>query len=192
MDIHLQQVIMKTQQNEIIEKAAGIIMNSGVDELTIHNLADKLQIKERQLYGRLSKDDDILLILLLSLESDMVDFLKGNKQSSETPENELKILFKKLYFLFLQKPYYLDLIFDKKLKDRDESIRNSLLRIREMAEHYLTEIINKGKSENNFKATVSTKVLANKILAGFRTYMKDEQRFHEVILEMKKLKTSKD
>ena len=65
---------MKTQQNEIIEKAAGIIMNSGVDELTIHNLADKLQIKERQLYGRLSKDDDILLILLLSLESDMVDF----------------------------------------------------------------------------------------------------------------------
>ena len=183
---------MKTQQNEIIEKAAGIIRNSGLDELTIHNLADKLQIKESQLYGRLSKDDDILLILLLSLESDMVDFLKGTKQSSETPENELKILFKKLYFLFLQKPYYLDLIFDKKLKDRDESIRNSLLRIREMAENYLTEIINKGKSENNFKTTVSTKVLANKILAGFRTYMKDEQRFHEVILEMKKLKTSKD
>ena len=135
---------MKTQQSEIIEKAAGIIMNSGIDELTIHNLADKLQIKENQLYGRLSKDDDILLILLLSLESDMVDFLKGTKQSSETPENELKILFKKLYFLFLQEPYYLDLIFDKKLKDRDESIRNSLLRIREMAENYLTEIINKG------------------------------------------------
>lgn len=191
MDIHLQKVITKTQQNEIIEKAAGIIRNSGLDELTIHNLAD-LQIKESQLYGRLSKDDDILLILLLSLESDMVDFLKGTKQSSEIPENELKILFKKLYFLFLQKPYYLDLIFDKKLKDRDESIRNSLLRIREMAEYYLTEIINKGKSENNFKTTVSTKVLANKILAGFRTYMKDEQRFHEVILEMKKLKTSKD
>lgn len=74
MDIHLQKVIMKTQQNEIIEKAAGIIRNSGLDELTIHNLADKLQIKESQLYGRLSKDDDILLILLLSLESDMVDF----------------------------------------------------------------------------------------------------------------------
>ncbi len=34
---------MKTQQNEIIEKAAGIIRNSGLDELTIHNLAD-LQI----------------------------------------------------------------------------------------------------------------------------------------------------
>lgn len=183
---------METQQYEIIEKAAGIIMNSGIDELTVHNLAGKLELEDNQLYQQLKKDDDILLILLLSLESDMVDFLKGTKQSSETPENELKILFKKLYFLFLQKPYYLDLIFDKKLKDRDESIRNSLLRIRETAENYLTEIINKGKCENNFKTTVSTKVLVNKILAGFRTYMKDEQRFHEVILEMKKLKTSKD
>ena len=60
-----------------------------------------------------------------------------------------------------------------------------------MAEYYLTEIINKGKSENNFKTTVSTKVLANKILAGFRTYMKDEQRFHEVILEMKKINANR-
>lgn len=183
---------METQQNEIIEKAAGIIMNSGIDELTVHNLAGKLELEDNQLYQQLKKDDDILLILLLRFESDMVDLLKGTKNSSETPENELKILFKKLYFLFLQKPYYLDLIFDKKLKDRDESIRNSLLRIREMAENYLTEIINKGKSENNFKTTVATKVLANKILAGFRIYMKDEQRFHEVILEMKKIKTSKD
>jgi ssDNA-specific exonuclease RecJ len=41
-----------------------------------HNLADKLQIKESQLYRRLTKDDDILLILLLSFESDIMDFLK--------------------------------------------------------------------------------------------------------------------
>jgi hypothetical protein len=35
-------------------------------------------------------------------------------------------------------------------------------------------------------------VLAGKILTDFRTFMKDEQRFHEVILEMKKLQTSKE
>jgi hypothetical protein len=61
-----------------------------------------------------------------------------------------------------------------------------------MAENLLTDIINKGKSENTFKTNVSTRVLVNKILSGFRTYMKDEQRLHEVIIEMKKLKTSKD
>ena len=41
---------METQQNEIIEKAAGIIMNSGIDELTVHNLAGKLELEDNQLY----------------------------------------------------------------------------------------------------------------------------------------------
>jgi hypothetical protein len=54
------------------------------------------------------------------------------------------------------------------------------------------EIIEKGKTENTFKTRVPTSVLAGKILTDFRTFMKDEQRFHEVILEMKKMKTSKD
>lgn len=183
---------MKTKENEIIEKAAGIIMNSGVDELTVHNLADKLHMKESQLYQQLTKDDDILSILLLSFENDVVQFLSDAEQSSDSPENKLKIIFKKLHFLFLQKPYYLDIIFDKNLKNRDKSITNSFLRIRQMAENYLTNIINKGKTENTFKTKVSTSVLVTKILSDFRTFMKDEQRFHEIILEMKKLQTSKD
>ena len=92
----------------------------------------------------------------------------------------------------MQKPYYLDIIFDKKLKNRDESIKNSFLRIRNTAENYLTSVINKGKNENSFKTTISTKVLVSKILSGFRHFMKDEQRIHEVILEMKTLKIIND
>ena len=179
---------MTAQQNKITEKAVKIIINSGLEELTVHNLADELQMKESDLYQQLKKDDDIILILLLSFESDIVDLLKEIEQSGDTTENKLK----KLYFIFLQKPYYLNIIFDKKLKEREESIKNSLLLIRKMAENYLTVLIDNGKSENTFKTTLSTKVLVNKILLGFRTYMKDEQLLQEVILEMKKLKTSKD
>lgn len=183
---------MTAQQNKITEKAIKIIINSGLEELTVHNLADELQMKESDLYQQLKKDDDIILFFLLSFESDIVDLLKEIEQSGDTTENKLKILFKKLYFIFLQKPYYLNIIFDKKLKEREESIKNSLLLIRKMAENYLTVLIDNGKSENTFKTTLSTKVLVNKILLGFRTYMKDEQLLQEVILEMKKLKTSKD
>ncbi len=182
---------MKAQENEIIEKAAGIIVNSGVEELTVHNLADKLQIKESQLYQQLTNDEDIYLLLLLNLENDIVNLLKGIEQS-DSPESQLKILFKKLYFFFIQKPYYLDIIFDKNLKNRDKRFMDTFLRIRKLAKNYLTEVINKGKTENTFKTRVPTSVLAGKILTDFRTFMKDEQRFHEVILEMKKLQTSKE
>ena len=183
---------MERQNIEIIEKAAGIIMNSGVKELTVHNLANKLMVDKSQLLKQFTKDDDILLLLLLDFEIDINELISEFARTTETPDAEMKILFKKLYFLFLQKPYYLDIIFDKKLKNRDESIKNSFLRIRNTAENYLTSVINKGKNENSFKTTISTKVMVSKILSGFRHFMKDEQRIHEVILEMKTLKIIND
>lgn len=183
---------METQKNEIIEKAAGIIMNSGIKELTIHNLADQLQIKESQLHEHLSKDDDIVLILLLSFKSDFVDLLTKTELSADLPEKKLKFIFKELYQLLLKKPFYLDIIFDKNLKNRDNQIMNLVLWIRGIAHNYLTNIINEGKAENTFKTKVSTSVLVHKILSDFRTLMNDEQRFHEVVLEMKKLRKTKD
>jgi AcrR family transcriptional regulator len=184
--------VMKTQQNEIIEKATEIIMISGIKELTIHNLADKLKIEESQLHQKFTKVDDILLILLLSFKSDFIDLMTETEHSSDSPENKLKIIFKELYVLFQQKPFYLDIIFDKNLKNRDNNIMNLVLWIREMAQNYLTDIINKGKAENTFKTKVSTSILVGKILFDFRTFMNDEQRFHEIMLEMKKLQIAKD
>jgi len=183
---------MEIQNTVIIEKAARIIMNSGLQKLTIPNLADELNVKQRQLYTLLTKDDDILLMLLLSFKTDINDFLTELIPNTETPETELSILFKKLYFLFQQKPYYLHIIFDKNLKERDINIKKTILWIRNMAENYLTSVITKGKKENTFKIKESTKSLVGKMLSGFRLFMKDEQRINEMILEMKSLKTSKD
>lgn len=75
---------------------------------------------------------------------------------------------------------------------RDESIKHSVLRIKLIAEDYLTRIIDKGKKQNNFKTNEPTKFLVNKILSGFRLFMKDEQRLNEMMLELKTLKIIND
>lgn len=61
-----------------------------------------------------------------------------------------------------------------------------------IAENYLTRIIDYGKKQNNFKTNESTKFLVNKILSGFRLFMKDEQRMNEMMLELKTLKIIND
>jgi hypothetical protein len=66
------------------------------------------------------------------------------------------------------------------------------LSIKRVAEDYLTGVINNGKKQNTFNTIAPTKFLVNKILSGFRLFMKDEQRVNEMILELKKLKTIKD
>jgi hypothetical protein len=183
---------MEANKFIIIEKAAGIIMNTGLEALTIHNLAAELKVKDSQLYNQLTRDDDILLMLLLGFETDIIEFVKELANKGVTPESELKLLFNGLYFLFLQKPYYLSLIFDKNLMRRDESIKKAVLSIKRVAEDYLTGVINNGKKQNTFNTIEPTKFLVNKILSGFRLFMKDEQRVNEMILELKKLKTIKD
>ena len=139
---------MEKTKTVIMEKAGQITMNMGIESLTIHNLSAELNLKENQLYNQLLKNDDILLMLLLGFETDINEFVKELANKGVSPEMELKLLFKGLYFLFQQKPYYLSIIFDKSLKERDNDINKFVLRIRSTAEHYLTTIIDAGKNEN--------------------------------------------
>ncbi len=183
---------MEANKFIIIEKAAGIVINTGLEALTIHNLAAELDVKENQLYNHFTKDDDILLMLLFGFEIDIIEFIKELANKGVPPETEIELLFKGLYHLFLQKPYYTSIIFDKSLKERDESIKKSFVRIRSIAENYLTKIIAAGKKENTFNTKHSTRFLVNRILSGFRLYMKDEHLLNNMILELKKLRTIKD
>lgn len=183
---------METNRNLIIEKAEEIIMNTGLEALTIHNLAVEMDLKENQLYNQLTKDDDILLMLLYGFETDMIEFVKELVNKSVTPDAELELFFNALYFYFQQKPYYLSLIFDKNLIKRDGNVKKAVLRIKRVAEDYLTNVINNGKKQNIFKIKGSTGQLVNRILSGFRFQMKDEHLFNNMILEFKKLKILKD
>jgi AcrR family transcriptional regulator len=183
---------MKTENTKIMKKAGEMIMNKGLSALTIQNLAAELDLKENQLYDRLSKDDDIILMLLLEFEREINEFVKELANKGATPESELKFLFKGLYFLFQQKPYYLALIFDKSLMKRDKSIKKAIVRIKGIAEEYLSAVINNGKKQNNFNTSDSTKYLVDKILSGFRLFMKDEQRLNEMMLELKTIEIIND
>lgn len=183
---------MKTSNKEIVERAAQIIMDSGLQALTVPNLATELELNASQLYQQLTKDDDILLILLLSFESEIHGAVKELANNIQSPETELKLLFKRIYLLFLQKPHYLSIIFDKNLKERDESIKKSFVRIRNIAESYLTLIIDKGKNEYTFKTKVPTRILVDQMLSSFRLLMKDEQRVNEMVVELKTLRKLND
>jgi len=183
---------MEINKFEIIEKASQIIINTGLENLTIHNLAIELKINENQLHNQFTKDDDILLMLLNFFENELKESILEFSKIGESPEKELKFLFKKLYVLFMEKPYYLSIIFDNSLKKRDENINISIFRIKDIAENYLTTLINKGKLDNVFKTKISTKLLVNKMLSEFRLLMEDEQYTNEMILELKTLRKSKD
>lgn len=183
---------MEVNKKEITERSIHIIMNSGIEALTAKNLANILHIDKNELNKVFTTNEDILLMIFKSFEDDLEEFIQEIGNQNEAPAMELDTFFKSLYNVFLQKPYYLSIIFDKRLKGKNSKVRKSIIRMKNMIENYLTSLIESGKKNNTFKNKSSTNFLVNKMLTEFRLLMKDEQYMNEMILDLENLRKFKD
>jgi AcrR family transcriptional regulator len=181
---------METTKSEISSKAAQILMQKGLKALTLPNLANELGVTVNQLSHQIKNVDDIILMLLMEFEVQINEYIQIITNHVESADDKFKLLFKGLYYLFMQKPHYLFLLFDKDLNTRDEQVKECMSRIKKAAELCLTGVLNTGKRENRFKTKASTAALVESILISFRSLMQQEQRINEMALELKTIKSS--
>jgi hypothetical protein len=183
---------MKITKALIIEKSGSIIMNFGLQALTMEKLATEFDINENLFSEYIKEDEDILYILLTDFENEIKEILNYPDEIKQQAESELKFLFNRLYLLFQKKPYYLSIIFDENIQEKKAGIKREILKIKGKASLHLTGIIARGKNDQTFKIKTSVKGLVNSILYSFRSFMKDEYRINEMILELKTLRTLED
>jgi len=183
---------MEANKKEITEKSVYIIMNAGIEALTVQNLANEIGIDQKNLKRVFPNDEDILLMVFKSFEDDLKEFIQEINNQTENSAIEFNTFFKGLYNVFLQKPYYLSIIFNKRLKEKNTKIKMSIIRMKSTIENYLTSLIESGKKNNTFKTKTSTSLLVNKMLTEFRLLMKDEQYINEMILDLELLRKLKD
>lgn len=182
---------MEIDNNEIVKKARRIIVDSGLEALTIQSLATATGLHQNQLYAQYTKIDTILLLILLDFEMDLDALIQDIKIKDALPDKELDMLFRGLYHLFSQKPYYLAIIFDKLISQRENSIANTILRINRQAKYFLKSIIDSGKAKNIFRTKTASNVLVDNILSDYRLFMQGEQRIHAFRMELKMMKEDK-
>jgi AcrR family transcriptional regulator len=178
--LHSRPMILERKE-DIIEAAGRIILQSGLNVLSIEQLELKMGISHKELSIYLRNDKDILIMLLISLESEIQQLIKNVATSNLSPDEELQNLFKSLNKLFDQKPFYLVLIFSRDLAEKNSEIPIILNRIIKRAENFLLHVINKGKQENVFQAGIKSRYLVNRILVSFRLLM-NEQRVAEALV----------
>jgi len=183
---------METNKKEITAKSVNIIMNLGIEALTIDHLAKELEIDQKKLKKEFLSDEDILLMVFKSFEDDLKEFILEINNQTDNSVIEFNTFFKSLYNVFLQKPYYLSIIFDKRLKNKNDKIKKSIIRMKSTIENYLTNLIESGKENKTFKTKTPTRLLVNKMLSEFRLLMKDEQYINQMILDLELLRKSKD
>ncbi len=172
---------MKFRKTDIINTAGVIILQSGIDALTIEELVLKMGISHKELSMYLKYDKDILIMLLISLESEIQQLIKDLTTSKQSPEEELQNLFISLNKLFERKPFYMDLIFENQLAEKEPENLVIINRIIKRVERFLLQVIDKGKKENLFHSGSKTRYMVNRILVSFRRLM-NEQRITEVLV----------
>jgi AcrR family transcriptional regulator len=166
---------MELTKKDLVKAAGAIINEAGINALTIDKLAMKMGINPTELSAFFKQDNDVLIMMLLSLDNEIQQLIHDVMTRTQLPEEELNSLFKNLYNFFERKPYYLSIIFAAELMEKDTGIQDILLRIKTAAEIYLFEVINQGKQKKLFNNANATKSIVNKILMSFRVLMNEQQ-----------------
>jgi TetR/AcrR family transcriptional regulator, fatty acid metabolism regulator protein len=180
---------MKLKTTDMVEAAGKIIHDSGVGALSLELLAKEMKIKRSTLNSYFQNDDDILMLLLISLENELKKLITDNRTGSGIPGNELQLLFESIHKLLEINPYYLSIIFPPELQKKNAAFKKKLLSIRIFVRTYLLEIIDQGKKDQVFKNQLPTISLGNYILKSFRLFINEQHQLTKMAIELERLKT---
>lgn len=159
------------RQQEIIESAGKLLMQKGVKGLTTKNLALEMNFSESALYRHFKNKEDIIVLLLDYLGSNIKERLNIISEKNSTSEEKLKQLFSSQFEFFNQNTHFVVAILSEGLFDESEKINQSIMKIIHYKMELITKIIEVGKENNEFTISIETQEIVHIIMGSFRMMM---------------------
>lgn len=159
------------RQQEIIESAGKLLMQKGVKGLTTKNLALEMNFSESALYRHFNNKEDIVVLLLDYLGSNIKERLNIISEKKLTSEEKLKQLFGSQFEFFNQNTHFVVAILSEGLFDESEKINQSIMKIIHYKMELITKIIEVGKENNEFTKSIETQEIVHIIMGSFRMMM---------------------
>jgi AcrR family transcriptional regulator len=159
------------RQQEIIESAGKLLMQKGVKGLTTKNLALEMNFSESALYRHFKNKEDIVVLLLDYLGSNIKERLNIISEKNSTSEDKLKQLFTSQFEFFNQNTHFVVAILSEGLFDESEKINQSIMKIIYYKMELITKIIEVGKENNEFTKSIETQEIVHIIMGSFRMMM---------------------
>lgn len=179
-------------EKQIIEASGRLLTEDGFDSFTLEKLSKRPEMKGFDVFALIRNEEQIFEQLLLQLEIELTTLVDDLSVKHNSPVTEFELLFKQLHWLFKQKPYYLNVIFDKDLHRQYRGAEEIISRIKGVAKKYLTGLIDRGKAQKVFTIKTESKVLVKEILGSFQALMNDMQLADKMMCDLKKHQSSND
>lgn len=162
---------MTERQIHIIEAAGKILTRSGINGLTIKNLALEMGFTEGAVYRHFKSKEDMILKMLEFLATNMNERLSELPLKGLQPDQKIQLLFKNQMEFFTKKPYFVVVVFSDGLMEDSQSVNEKVLGIMAVKIRHLLPIVLEGQLKGFFTREISAEDLAQIIMGSFRLQM---------------------
>ncbi|MFW6025965.1 MAG: TetR/AcrR family transcriptional regulator [Candidatus Woesearchaeota archaeon] len=156
----------KERRNEILEKSLEIIYKKGFYNLTMRNIAEKINISEAALYKHFKNKREIITKLAdqFFCHDDEITKFDGDKNSID----KLKSMIKKQFEIFSKNPLITVITFQEEIFREYPDIWNKFNYHREIREKILRNIILEGKKNDEIIPEIDEKSFSTLIMGAIR------------------------
>lgn len=157
------------RQIEIMEAATLRIDKSGIQGLTIKNLAADLHLSEAALYRHFKSKNEIMLGLLTYFILEMDERIKGIVEDPDkNPTELLKQIFASQLSTFIQKPAIVSVVFSEGIFQFNKELSEKISNLMALMQQNISALILRGQNENIFGNILEVESITTIIMGSMR------------------------
>ena len=158
------------RQLELIEAASRLLTTSGVNGLTIKNLAKEMNFSESAIYRHFSSKEDIILAMLDYL-AENIDEQLSNVPKTENPEDNFRAMFQEQFKFFSRNSHYVVAVFSDGLMEESQRINEAILKLLGVMMKHLMPLLTDGQQKNIFTNVIANEDLVHIVMGTFKLQM---------------------
>jgi AcrR family transcriptional regulator len=163
------------RQQQIINVSLELIAESGIQSLTIKNLAKKIGFAESAIYRHYENKIQILLAILDFFRQNTAMFFINQLNSNANALQKIEILFQNHFAKFTASPSLVAVIFSEEIFRNEKELSEKVTEIMNGNTANLKTIIEAGQSAGEIRADIEAAHMAVIILGSLRMFVKKWQ-----------------
>jgi AcrR family transcriptional regulator len=163
---------LSARQIEIINASLQLISESGIQSMTIKNLAKRIGFAESAVYRHYENKIQILMAILNMFKQNSDQFFDAQLNSDDNSITKIESLFINHFNKFAQNPALVTVIFSEEIFRNEVELSTRVSEIMEKNIKSLDAIIQQGQANSEIRSDIESFDLSTIILGSLRMFVK--------------------
>ncbi len=159
---------VRSRREEILDTALDIISSSGIQRLTVKNLARALKVTEPALYRHFTSKRDLLYSLIVMYGDFFSGIAEKTPASGTTAIDRVGGLYRELFREFTKRPALSMVLFTEELFRFDRQLSREVLSIIEMIHDTIEGILRNGARRGEVRQDVPSRQMSWMVMGTMR------------------------